>query len=90
MLRNGSSVGRLYGMTQFEEYVWWSDQTADALRRAPKRATASNSIVKITSSGINRPSAVQVVHPYRQPEQGISCHTGLSVCLSIRTASIDP
>ena len=69
VLRNSSLVDDLYGLTQFEEYVWWTDRKV--LRRAPKRSTAARSTVRLSSSGLQNPAAIQVVHPYRQPEQGV-------------------
>jgi low density lipoprotein receptor-related protein 5/6 len=70
VLRNSTSVHQLYGLTQFEEYVWWSDQSGDALRRAPKRASSPRDDVRITSSSFKNLFGLQIAHPYRQPSKG--------------------
>ena len=93
VLRNSSSVGQLYGLTQFEEYIWWTDQRDGALRRAPKRTSSPTDNVKITGTsigtGLGGPFGIEIVHPYRQPSKGVVMHvycclfTHLSICLSV-------
>ena len=72
ILDNSSSVGLLHGLSQFEEYVWWTDQRADALRRALKQESVAMDDLKITAfGGFKKLFSIQVVHPYRQPGQGV-------------------
>lgn len=62
-------MGNVRGIAEFEEYVWFTDWTARVIRRAPKRVSAPRDDVRV-SGGFYRPTALQIVHPYRQPSRG--------------------
>ena len=57
-----------FDLTQFGEYLYWTDWNAHSIERISKH-TAGVNHTRITG-GFTRPSGVQIVHPSRQSERG--------------------
>ena len=71
-LLSSSSIvgGNVSGLCEFENDVWFTDWTSQVIRKIPKRASASKNDMKLFYK--YRPTALQIVHPYRQPT--CTCH----------------
>ena len=57
-----------FGLTQFGDYVYWTDWTLNSIERISKSST--NVAHTTLTGGFTRPAGIQVVHPDRQRRGG--------------------